>query len=180
MAMATAETQGANLLLQQVEYAYTPTPRGEWRRYLYPSGLMFAEYTSHARLGNMPLVHITWGISPETGRRVTARGVIAIGRRAVGLVAIGQLAVGIVAIGQLAIGVLLGLGQATTGGLALGQAAFGALAAVGQVGLSAYITVAQVGYGEYVLAQIGYGTHVVDTRGIDPSAVNLFRRLVGL
>src|SRR5690606_7722401 len=114
---------------------------GEWRRYLYPTGLMFAEYTTRARLGGLPLVHITWGISPETGGRVTARGVVAIGRRALGLVAIGQLAVGVIAIGQLALGVLFGLGQATTGAVALGQASLGALAAAGQVAWSAFITV---------------------------------------
>ena len=178
--MSTAQTHRANLLLKQVEYAYTPTSRGEWRRYLYPSGQMFAEYTSRLQVGGLPLVHITWGVSPETGGRVTARGVVAIGRRAVGLVAIGQLAVGIVAIGQLAIGVLFGLGQATTGGVALGQLAFGAVAAVGQVAVSAFISVAQLGVGEYVLAQIGYGSHVVDSRRVDPAAADLFRSLVGL
>lgn len=129
--MSTAESHDANLLLRQVEYAYTPTRGGKLRRYLYPSEQMFAEYVSRARVGGLPLVHITWGVSPETGRRVTATGVVAIGRRAMGVVAIGQMAVGMVAIGQLAIGVLFGLGQATTGAVALGQVACGAVAAVG-------------------------------------------------
>lgn len=177
--MSAVEVPSSNLLLQQVEYAHSSTSRGAWRRYLYPTGQMFAEYTSHARVGGIPLVHITWGVSPETGRRVTARGVVAVGRRAVGVVALGQVAAGVIAIGQLALGVALGLGQAATGALALGQAALGAAAAIGQVAWSAFVTVAQVGGGEYVLAQYGIGPHVIDVRGADPAAVDFFKTLVG-
>lgn len=177
--MDSAAESSENLLHREVQYHWTETRRGTWRRYMYSDGSMFAEYVASTRVGRLPLVHVTWGVSPETGRRLTAVGIVAIGRRATGVVAVGQLAVGLVAIGQLALGVVFGLGQAATGAAVLGQAAFGAAAAVGQFAYSAYVTIAQFGAGHFVLAQLGYGTHVIDSRGVDPAAKEFFLRLVG-
>lgn len=176
----SATVAGGNLLNQEIDYHWTDTPRGAWRRYMYSDGSIFAEYTSSARWGKTPLVHITWGKNPETGRRITAVGVVAIGRRATGVIAIGQLAVGLIAIGQLAIGVVFGLGQATTGVVAIGQAALAAAVGVGQVVYSGYIAVGQVAMGHFVLAQLGIGQHVVDSRAADEAAVGFFRKLVGV
>jgi len=174
----STEANSGNLLHQEIDYEWTETPRGVWRRYMYSGGNMFAEYVSHRRVGRVPLVHLTWGRNPETGRRVHAVGAIAIGRRATGGIAIGQMAVGVVAIGQLALGVVLGLGQAATGLLALGQAVF-AFVGAGQLIYGGYVAIGQVAYGQYVLAQYGLGEHVIDMRGVDPEAKRFFLQLIG-
>ena len=49
-------------------------------------------------------MHYTRGKCPETGRRIIAKGVIAVGRLATGIVAIGHASFGLIAIGQLAYG----------------------------------------------------------------------------
>jgi hypothetical protein len=71
----------------------------------------------------LPLLHYTRGICPETGRRIIAKGVLAVGRLAMGVLAIGHASFGAIAIGQLGLGILLGLGQGATGLYAVGQVA---------------------------------------------------------
>jgi hypothetical protein len=166
-----------NLLLEPIEYRIDETPRGVWRRYLYTSGELFEEFTSHRRLLGVPFLHFTRGKSPETGKRVVARGIIAIGRQAVGVVAIGQAALGLLALGQLAVSPLLGIGQAATGVLAVGQLALGAAFGFGQLA-TGYVAIGQIGFGSYVLAQLGYGEHVYDSRGAAPAAQQFFRWLL--
>jgi hypothetical protein len=164
-----------NLLLQQVDYKTTSTERGTWRRYLHANGNLYAEFTSSTTVLGLPLLHYTRGICPETGTSTTARGFIAVGRRAIGVIAIGRFAVGGVAVGQLALGVV-GLGQLTGGLLALGQVALGLALGVGQVATGA-VCIAQVGVGKWVLAQVGVGQHVWSMRLRDPQAVHFFRSL---
>src|SRR5947199_6156111 len=165
-----------NLLLEPVEYKIDETERGVWRRFLYPDGQLFEEFTSHRRVFGLPLLHFTRGKSPETGKRVTARGFIAVGRFAVGVIALGQVAVGILALGQLALGLLLGLGQASTGVFAVGQLALAAVFGLGQFA-AGYVTIGQFALGKYVLAQMGFGEHVWDTRGVSPVAQQFFESL---
>jgi hypothetical protein len=169
-----------NLLLRPVKYKHEQTARGARRSFMYPNGLLFTEYMSHARLFGLPLVHTTRGICPETGRRVVARGVVAVGRRAVGVVAIGQLAVGLVAVGQLSLGGLCALGQAAFGPVAVGQAAVAAAFAAGQFAAAAGVAIGQFSAGAYALGQIGFGKQVWDTRGADPVARQFFRGWLGL
>lgn len=171
-----------NLLLDDVEYKIERTARGVWKRYLYPDGRGYAEFTSHARFGEWPMIHYTSGISPETGRRKVARGVIAVGRVAVGGLAVGQAAFGLLAIGQLGVGLLFGLGQAAAGYYGIGQLALALEFGVGQLAAGA-TAIGQLGVGEYVLAQIGFGVHVWDQESVDPEArryfVELWDRLRG-
>lgn len=136
-----------NILLSKVDYQVTKTATGTWKRFLYSSGRAYSEFTSDAQIGGWPLVHIASGRSPETGRVVTARGVIAIGRKAIGIVALGQGAVGVlamgqaafgvVAIGQLAVSAVFGFGQAATGVVAIGQFAAGVFS-YGQFAIGAW------------------------------------------
>ena len=84
----------ANLLLEQVDYKIEETPRGTWKRYVYPSGGCYAEFTSRATIFGLAFLHYTVGICPETGKRKTAKGFIALGRKAMGVIAIGQFAAG--------------------------------------------------------------------------------------
>jgi len=165
-----------NLLLEKVDYQTEHTALGNWRRFLYPNGQRFAEFRSHAELLGLPLIHYTWGICPETGQRITAKGVIAVGRLAVGGLAIGHASAGLIAIGQAGLGLLFGLGQAATGYYALGQLALGWEFAIGQLA-AAQTVVAQLGLGEWVLAQAGIGEYVWDQSGADPEAVAHFQGL---
>jgi hypothetical protein len=166
-----------NLLLEPVDYKIVETSSGTWREFLHQNGDYFAEFRSHAEILGVPLLHYTRGKSPETGRRVVARGVIAVGRFAIGIVGIGQVSAGVIAFGQVGLGLLLGLGQATTGVVAVGQLAIGALFGLGQIS-TGFVAIGQFGLGHYVLAQKGFGTHVWDTTQTSPTAQSFFSSLV--
>jgi hypothetical protein len=163
--------------VEEFPYQRMETNFGVWQWHLYPDGRTFSEFRSHQEWFGYPLVHITRGICPETNRRKTARGIIAIGRIAIGGLAIGQLATGIIAIGQAAVGLLLGIGQFTMGIGCLGQFALSGLCALGQF-TTGYVTIGQFAFGEYVIAQFGWGSHVIDTSGIDPEAEKFFRQIL--
>ena len=165
-----------NILLENVEYQIDKTFFGVWRRYLYPTGAYFAEFKSHRTFWGLPLLHYTRGICPETGKRLVAKGIVAIGRIAAGIVAIGQAAFGAIAIGQLALGLLFGLGQASTGWAAVGQVAIGVTFGLGQFA-TGFTAIGQLGIGHYVLGQIGFGEHVWSTKRVDPDAVTYFKSL---
>ena len=166
-----------NLLFEKIEYKFDETPRGVWRRFVYPNGQLFEEFVSHRRVGDLPLLHYTYGKCPETGRRVVARGVVAIGRLAVGVIAIGHASVGLIAVGQLAVGLLFGLGQAATGMVAIGQLALAGIFGLGQFA-TGFVAIGQFGLGRYVLAQLGLGEHVWDMRGASPVAQQFFRAML--
>jgi len=166
-----------NLLLERVEYQFETTHFGIWRRYLYPTGVYFAELKSHSTFLGLPLVHYTHGICPETGKRIVAKGVLGIGRLATGVLAIGQASFGVVAVGQLGLGLLLGLGQGSTGWIAIGQLAIGVYFGLGQMATGS-IAIGQLGLGKYVLVQMGFGEHVWSTKGSDPEAIEFFKDLL--
>jgi hypothetical protein len=166
-----------NLLLENVEYKIETTNFGVWRRFLYPNGAYFTEFKSHAIFFGLPLLHYTRGKCPETGKRVVAKGVVAVGRLAMGILAIGQASFGVIAIGQLGLGLLLGLGQGATGLYAIGQAAIGFMFGLGQIA-TGEIAIGQVAYGNYVLAQVGYGDYVWSMKRADPEAVKFFKSLL--
>ena len=165
-----------NLLLEEVEYKIDQTNFGTWRRYVYTNGTSFSEFKSHATLFGLPLIHYTYGKNPETGRRVLAKGIIAVGRLACGFIAIGHISFGLVAIGQIAIGLVFGLGQLSTGLAAIGQLAIAAYLGLGQIA-AGYIAIAQFGIGKYVLAQAGFGEFVWSVNRADPQAVEFFKAL---
>jgi hypothetical protein len=166
-----------NVLLEKVELEVVRTRHGTWRRHLFATGARFAEYTSHARLLGLPLVHYTFGVNPETGGRVVARGFFAFGRIATGVFAFGQAAFGLLAFGQLAVGPIA-IGQGALGLLVAGQLALGAAFAVGQFAVG-WVAIGQVGVGTWVLAQAGVGSHLWTPAAADPEAVRFFRSLLG-
>jgi hypothetical protein len=166
-----------NLQNQAIDWKITETGFFTIKSFVYPTGLSYAEYTSHARVGAWPLVHITLGRSPETGRRKTAKGVIAIGRIALGVLPIGQLAIGLFPIGQLALGLGLALGQgAFSLGMALGQVAVAPVFAAGQIAV-AYAAVGQLALGYYCIAQAAVGVHIWTMKVKDPAVLEFFRNL---
>lgn len=168
-----------NLLLEDIEYKVEQSRLGRWRRYVYVDGSSYHEFTSNARVFGMPFFHYTCGKNPETGRRVVARGVIAVGRVACGVLAIGQASFGLIAIGQLAVGVALGFGQFAAGTLAVGQVAIAALIGLGQLA-TGYVAIGQIAIGKYALGQIGIGQYVWSVKYKNPAAMEFFRKLPGL
>ncbi|HOD36143.1 MAG TPA: hypothetical protein PLR20_09395 [Syntrophales bacterium] len=168
-----------NMLLEKVDYQVERTYFGTWRRYAYETGARFAEFKSHDGLLGLPFIHYTAGICPETGKRLVAKGIIAVGRKAVGVVAVGQAAAGLLALGQLAVGAVA-IGQAAFGIAVIGQLAIAILFGLGQV-TTGYVAIGQFALGHYALAQFGAGDHVWSTGRADPEAVEFFRSLpVGL
>jgi len=165
-----------NMLLEEPDYKIERTNFGVWRRYGYENGTSFHEFKSHATMLGMPLVHYTFGKSPETGGRVCAKGIIAIGRFACGIIAIGHASIGIIAIGQLAIGLVFGLGQLSAGIAAVGQAAIGIAFGLGQLA-SGYVAIGQFALGKYVIAQFGVGEQVLSMTRKDPGAIEFFKSL---
>ncbi len=165
-----------NILLEEVEYKIEETSFGTWRRYGYINGTSFHEFKSHSSWGTLPLVHYTYGRNPETGRRVVAKGVLAVGRLACGIIAIGHVSMGLVAIGQLAIGIIFGLGQLATGLAAVGQAAIAVYVGIGQLAIG-HIAIGQLAVGKYVLAQAGLGEYVWSASRKDPQAIEFFKAL---
>ena len=174
--MDPATSSEPAMTLFEGEYRTKRTRWGVSRRFVYPTGSRFTEFHTHAKILGIPLIHYTRGVCPDTGRRIMARGVIAIGRVAVGLVAMGQVAVGLLAVGQLALGLAFCLGQAAIGFVAAGQLAISPVLAVGQVAV-AYAAIGQAGFGEYVLAQVGHGPHLWTQRVTEPGAEAFFTQL---
>ena len=158
-------------------YERTETPLGVWFRHRYPEGGSYAEFRSHQQWFGWPLIHVTRGICPETGRRKTARGIVALGRIAIGVISVGQVAAGVFALGQVGVGLLLGLGQFSMGMVCIGQAALAGLFGLGQFA-TGIVAIGQFGFGEYVLAQFGVGSHVIDMGGADPQAVDFFKQFI--
>ncbi len=174
--MPKNNSEMANLLLEKVEYKVEETTHGVWRRYLYTSGECFVDFQSHMRLFGLPLLHYTRGKCPETGKRLVAKGFIAVGRLAMGVVAIGQASAGIIAFGQASLGLLFCLAQAGAGLMAAGQLALGALIGVGQVA-TGVMAIGQLAAGHYVLAQFGYGEFRWTSDHADTVAVQYFQTL---
>ncbi|MGA2172493.1 MAG: hypothetical protein ABSG82_05705 [Sedimentisphaerales bacterium] len=163
-----------NIFLEKPEYKIEQTAMGVWRHYGYENGTSFHEFRSHAMWHGLPFIHYTSGRSPETGRRVCAKGVIAVGRIACGIIAIGQASVGLIAIGQVSLGLILGIGQLTFGSAAIGQTAIGVAVGIGQL-TTGYIAIGQIAFGKYVLAQFGVGEFVLSMTRKDSQAIEFFK-----
>src|SRR6266699_2651956 len=107
------------------------------------------EYRSKQTLFGLPLVHVTWGVDLSTGKLKVARGILAVGPKAIGVVAFGGMAAGIFAFGG------LGMGLLSVGGMAIGLlGAFGGVA-VGPIALGG----AAIGY--YAAGGAAWGAHAV-------------------
>ena len=83
----------------------TPSEPRDWKKVVLIAGLGILSWVAtyvgmleliEANMGDLPLVHYTYGKCPETGKRIVAHGVIAVGRLAWGIIAIGQASLGVV------------------------------------------------------------------------------------
>lgn len=102
---------------------------------LYRGAVPGFEYKSPTVIMGLPLVHVAYGYSAETGLPLIAKGILAVGNVAEGVFAFGGVAFGVVAFGGLGVG-FIALGGLAVGGFAFGGAALGAFGAVGGAALS--------------------------------------------
>jgi hypothetical protein len=109
------------------------------------------EYRSEEEIFGWPLIHITRGYDPQSGKRLVSKGLIAIGEISIGLVAIGGFALGGVAIGGLGIG-LIAIGGLAAGLIAFGGLAFGISAAIGVAAFSFMYAVGVMAHAQYVIS----------------------------
>ncbi len=143
------------------------------------------EYRSPRTLFGRPVLHIAFGRDPATGRPRVARGIIAIGSRAVGALAIGGQACGLVAIGGLALGGLavgglgagvLAVGGLAAGGISVGGVSLGLLLALGGLAIGGNAA-GGLAIGEAAAGGLGLGNAVWDARTQHPDAEWLMRLL---
>ena len=122
------------------------------------------EYRSEIELFGWPLIHITKGYDPLTGKPRVSKGVIAIGEIAIGALAVGGFALGGIAIGGMGIGVIA-LGGLAVGVITIGGIALGALAAVGGVAYSLMYAVGALAHAQYVISPFRVDQEIVDLLG---------------
>jgi predicted Ser/Thr protein kinase len=135
------------------------------------------EYKSKRTLFGLPLIHITGGVDPATGKRRRAKGIIAIGETAKGFVAMGGVAVGVFAFGGLALG-LVPVGGFALGLFSIGGFAIGLLAAYGGVAI-APIAMGGLAIGYYALGGGGWGVHMLTNKVQDAAAKELNKHFRG-
>jgi hypothetical protein len=145
---------------------FVPSRPFAGRRVFAPGLYMGYEYRSSIEIFGLPLIHMTSGWDPMTGRLRKAVGIVAIGNQAYGVVAIGGFAFGVVSLGGVGVGLLLAFGGLAIGGIAFGGAAAGGVAIGGGA----------LGY--YAVGGGAVGTHVVTPMRQDPEAVETLRMYV--
>ena len=123
------------------------------------------EYRTKLELFGWPLVHITRGYNPLTGKQRVSKGVIAIGDIAIGGLAFGGLAIGGIAFGGMGVGVIA-LGGLAVGGFAAGGIAFGLAAAVGSLAYSL----------SNAIGVLAYAPRTISLLDADPEPMNLLER----
>jgi predicted Ser/Thr protein kinase len=139
------------------------------------------EYRSKATLFGWPLLHVAIGVNPATGRKRSARGIIAVGTSPRGLIAFGDEAVGVIACG------IFGCGVVSLSVIAVGMFACGsvAVALVFAMGGMAIAPVAMGGavLGWFANGALALGKHAISPTVYDPVADKFFNpgasKLVG-
>jgi hypothetical protein len=131
----------------------------------YLSTVSGFEYRSKFELFGWPLIHITRGYNPMTGKQRVSKGVVAIGEIAVGGLAFGGLAIGGIAFGGMGIGVIA-LGGLAVGGFAAGGIAFGLEAAVGSLAYSF----------SNAIGVLAYAPRTLSPMNADPEIMNFLER----
>ena len=122
------------------------------------------EYRSEVEIFGWPLIHITRGYDPQSGKRFVSKGLIAIGEISIGLVAIGGFAMGAVAIGGMGIG-LIAIGGLAAGLIAFGGLAFGISVAVGAAAYSFMYAVGVMAHAQYVISLFRVDREIFDHLG---------------
>ncbi len=130
------------------------------------------EYRSKTTVFGWPLVHIATGVDPASGRKRTAKGIVAMGCAPRGVIAFGDVAVGVIACGIFGYGVI-SVSVVAVGVVALGSLAAGLLAAMGGVAL-APVALGGAAFGYYANGALACGKHALSPSGYDPIAGKFF------
>jgi tRNA A-37 threonylcarbamoyl transferase component Bud32 len=152
------------LLTQAATGEAKPTRPGTWQG---------VDYRTKRSLLGWPLVHVSSGVDPVTGKRRVAKGWLAVGDVAHGFLAFGGLATGVFAFGGLAIG-LVGYGGLAFGLVAFGGLALGLLLAIGGLAVGG-IAVGGMAIGYLAHGGAAIGPHCYSPRAHDPAAVKFFQ-----
>ncbi len=130
------------------------------------------EYRSKATLFGWPLVHVAIGVNPATGRKRSARAIIAVGTAPRGLIAFGDVAVGVIACGIFGYGVV-SFSVIAVGIFACGSVAAGLLFAMGGMAI-APVAMGGLAFGWYANGAMAWGKHALATNAYDPVADKFF------
>ena len=130
------------------------------------------EYRSKTTLFGWPLVHVATGVDPTTGRKRSAKGIIAVGTAPRGVIAFGDVAVGVIACGIFCYGPIA-IGVVSVGVLAVGSVAVGLLAAMGGAAL-APVAIGGAAFGYYANGALVWGQHAISPGVTDPLADKFF------
>ena len=130
------------------------------------------EYRSRATLFGWPLVHVASGVDPATGRKRSARGVIALGSLPRGVIAFGDYAIGVVACGIFGVG-LVSVSIIGVGVLAVGSVVVGLWMGMGGAVL-APVAVGGAAFGYYANGALAWGWNVLSPNAADPAAQKFF------
>ena len=121
------------------------------------------DYRSKRTLFGLPLLHVTAGQDPATGRERVAKGIVAIGGRAKGVVAVGGIATGGFALGGISSGVI------TFGGLSCGLISLGGLAVGFGLALGG-LAIAPVAMGGQAIGWWSYGGQSLGPHALGPGS----------
>jgi len=135
------------------------------------------DYRSKATLFGWPLLHIATGVDSTTGRKRSAKGIIAVGSAPRGVIAFGDMAVGVIACGIFCYGPIA-IGVISVGGLAVGSVAVGLLVAMGGAAL-APVAIGGAAFGYYANGAIVWAQHALGPGVYDPMADKFFTPWIG-
>lgn len=110
------------------------------------------EYKSRKMVKGVPLVHVNIGMG-----MYLAKGIFAVGNKAMGVVSFGLLSVGVVSVGVLSAGILA-LGSIALGLISLGTVAVGCIA-MGAISVGVFCMGA-VNFGQFCVGALSYGKQV--------------------
>jgi hypothetical protein len=133
---------------------------------------MSYEYRSKVTLFGWPLLHVATGVDPTTGRRRSAKGIIAVGTAPRGVIAFGDVAVGVIACGIFCYGPIA-IGVVSMGIFAVGSVAVGLLLAMGGAAL-APVAIGGAAFGYYASGAIVWAQHALAPGVSDPVAQQFF------
>jgi tRNA A-37 threonylcarbamoyl transferase component Bud32 len=131
------------------------------------------EYRSKATLFGWPLLHVATGVDPATGRKRSAKGIIAVGTAPRGVIAFGDYAVGVIACGVFGCG-LISISIVGVGVVACGSVAIGLLLAMGGVAV-APIALGGAAFGYFANGVVAWGMHALGPNVYDPAADAFFK-----
>jgi hypothetical protein len=130
------------------------------------------EYRTKTTLFGWPLLHVAIGVNPATGRKRSARAIIAVGTAPRGIIAFGDEAVGVIACGIFGYGVV-SFSVIAVGIFACGSVAVGLVIAMGGMAF-APLAMGGLAFGWFANGAMAWGKHVLAPNAYDPVADKFF------